>query len=655
MPIPTDAPKAIYTGTETKGSGSLWLKTGDKGRVTKHNYTAENERSFYPLHWKGYCTTVLDTEFIIVNNFKMATTKTTTTSAEFKNINLKDIVVDKNQPRKFFDEHSLAELAESVKTNGVLQPIMVRPNGKKFLLVYGERRFKAASSAGLKEIPAIIRELTDAEALDIQITENLQRKDVHPMEEAVAFKKLLDSLSIQDIALRIGKSESFVAKRIQLTELVEDAQQIFFSNKITISDAIKLARLDAEVQNEVLEELLPNDWKENPDFTISSWKSVSKYVGEKEFDLSKAIFNLNEKMLYREAGSCIGCKFNSSSTPLLFDEEDNKQSICSKPSCFQIKTQRQEKKNLESLAADPTKVVVVSQKIEWLSKEGKAKVELAEEMGIKLLTNDCFQVVEAPDDLMNYQDWLDDEYGMDENYDDDTTEEDIAEFKSEYAEYVEKCKEEKAAYCKIIDSGKAVLATDILTQKSVFIIIDEKAKKEVEQSSGDAGADATKEEIAKIESREARAKELDAEKVWEQIRKLLIEDEHKKSVYIGNTLTKIETQALGAALYDSLGYHTRKMADEIIGLDTYSQSFTKFKYTPQCINVLERIFIIERLVVAYGSHISSEKNKLAYDFINQYLPNQILKIELEQKGISDNRLERVNKRVAALKEKLIMN
>jgi ParB/RepB/Spo0J family partition protein len=577
-------------------------------------------------------------------------TKKLTLSAEFKNISLKDIVADKNQPRKFFDEHSLAELSASVKANGVLQPIMVRPNGKKFLLVYGERRYKAALAAELKEIPAIVRELTDAEALDIQITENLQRKDVHPMEEAVAFKKLSDNLSIEDIALRIGKSESFVAKRIQLTELVEDAQQVFFLNKITISEAIKLARLDKAVQQEIMNEVLPENWKDEETFELE--RDVENYIKDQELDLSKAIFKLHEKMLYREAGACIGCKFNSASTPLLFDEEESKKSICSKPSCFQIKTQRQEKKNMETLAADPSKLVVLTQRKDWLTAQQKAKVQLAEETGINLITEDCYKKVEAPEDLMSYSEWVEDEYY--DGYDQDLDEEELAGLKNEYDDYVENHKKEIAEYEAVKLSGKAKIAFDILNHKEVFVLIEEKAQKEVEQTTGNAGHDETKEEIAKIESREARAKELDAEKVWEKVRALLNDENVRKAIYLPNTLTKIETQALGVALYTSLGYHTRRLAEAMLEMDTQKER-TDYKYSISDINMLERIFIMEKLVNAFGSHVSNGQNKLAYDVLNQYLSNEILKIELEQKGIADARAERVNKRVSALKKKLIMN
>jgi ParB family chromosome partitioning protein len=622
----------------------LLLNKNDKGYITKHSYHKENEYAFYPLHWKGYCTTILDTEFIIVNNFKMAIQKTKIT-AEFKNISLKDIEVDINQPRKFFDEQSLVELATSVKANGVLQPIMVRPNGKKYLLIYGERRYKAATAVGLKEIPAIIRELTDAEALDIQITENLQRKDVHPMEEAVGFKRLLDTLSIEDIGLRIGKSESFVAKRIQLTELVEEAQQVFFHNKITISQALKLARVDMLSQKEILNDLLDEDWLEDSEFEIESYR-LNRYIDRITCDLSNPIFSLSDKSLYKEAGACKNCKFNSATTPLLFDNGE-KEHICSKPSCFEIKTQRQYKKNLEELVSDPSKIFIVSCSKNFLSDDSKNKIKIAEELGVKIFYTDSFKKLDTPGKLMSFDEWKLDSFNEDED--------DEVMLKNEYEEYQRDMQNEIDEYNSILSSGKSVITYDILTSEKVVVVFNEKANEEIEQSTGNAGSNEIKEEIAKIESKEARAKELDAEKVWEKIRELLHSDVNKNKIYNSNTLNKIEIQALGAALYASLGYHTRKLAEKLIGMDSYKQSSTSFQYSIPAINMLERIFIMEKLVNAFGSHVSSGQNKLAYDVINQYLSKEILEIELDQKGIAEVRGERVSKRIAALKEKLIMN
>jgi ParB family chromosome partitioning protein len=107
---------------------------------------------------------------------------------DFKTILLDDIHPDPNQPRKYYDALAMEELTQSVKEKGVLQPVLIRPNGNGYILVCGERRYRASKEAGLTDIPAVIRQLTDDEALELQIIENLQRKDVNPMEEGTAFQ-----------------------------------------------------------------------------------------------------------------------------------------------------------------------------------------------------------------------------------------------------------------------------------------------------------------------------------------------------------------------------------------------------------------------------------------------------------------------------------
>ena len=645
------------------------FQKGDRVEVVKDKFigrTGVIKRLGTTGIFDGWCYLTLDlkprerTEKTIfieqINLIKMAT-KTTTPTVDFKNISIKDIEADINQPRKFFDEHSLAELAASVKANSVLQPIMVRPNGKKFLLVYGERRFKAALVIGLKEIPAIIRELSDAEALDIQITENLQRKDVHPMEEAVAFKRLLDAFTIEDIALKVGKSESFVAKRIQLTELVEDAQQIFFLDKITISEAVRLARLEPETQQEILNEILPNDWKEDNDFVLGNYgRSIGRYIENKQFDLSDAIFDISEKSLYKEAGACVGCKFNSASTPLLFDEQDGGDKICSKPSCFQTKTDRQEKMNLESLASDPTKIVFCPHR--HLTDDAKRKVDIAKEMGINVLDrNDC-EVISMPDEILFFDKWKEEKYYEDE----DDAEEDI---QKQYNEYVDELKEEYKKYEELVAAGDVINAVDVFTQKEVTIRITATAKNEVTAATGNAGHNATKDEIYKIKSREQRAKELDAEKVQLQVNELLkkstefTDPKHKpKGLHLS------QTEIVGAiiALFDAGSYTFRKYVAKLYDFgDHYNPSakdvenLLKSGVTEFAINDLLRHFMIDKLDKPMGNRFINGNALMIHELAKEQHPLQVKKIELEQQEIAESRGERVAKRIKALEDKLIMN
>ena len=138
-------------------------------------------------------------------------------------LDLNKIVNSTYNPRKNFREETLLELAESIKQSGVLQPICVRPRDEGFEIVYGERRYWAAAMAGLQIIPALIRELSDAEAEDAAITENLQREDVRPREEAAAYKRALQSgrHTIESLVGKFGKSEAYIRSRLKLCDLID--------------------------------------------------------------------------------------------------------------------------------------------------------------------------------------------------------------------------------------------------------------------------------------------------------------------------------------------------------------------------------------------------------------------------------------------------
>src|ERR1044071_498037 len=152
--------------------------------------------------------------------------------------------------RTTFKKESLAELTRSVKEKGIIQPILVRPVGKRFQIVAGERRFKAANQAGLKEIPASVKNLSDEEALDAQLIENLQREDVHPLEEADGFLRLKNGskLEIPEIAQRLAKEARYVARRRPATHLITEARDDFRNELITLAHALEICVLSPELQ-----------------------------------------------------------------------------------------------------------------------------------------------------------------------------------------------------------------------------------------------------------------------------------------------------------------------------------------------------------------------------------------------------------------------
>ncbi|WP_407571419.1 ParB/RepB/Spo0J family partition protein [Deinococcus altitudinis] len=167
------------------------------------------------------------------------------------------IVQAGSQPRTVFAPEALAELAQSIRDKGVLQPLLVRPRGERFEIVAGERRWRAASLAGLTELPVIIRDLSDREALEIAIVENLQREDLGPLEEARAYQSLLDQgLNQEGVAQAVGKGRSTVANALRLLQLPPVALKALEAGEISAGHARAVLALPESDRPWALEQIV---------------------------------------------------------------------------------------------------------------------------------------------------------------------------------------------------------------------------------------------------------------------------------------------------------------------------------------------------------------------------------------------------------------
>lgn len=153
---------------------------------------------------------------------------------------------DRNQPRTVFDDEAISELAQSVEEHGILQPILVRPTEQGYKIVAGERRWRAAMRAGLREVPVIIREMTDLEAAQLALIENLQRESLNPVEEARGYKRLIDEFSMtqEQIAKKVSKSRSVVANSLRLLNLPDKSLELLSEGKISAGHAKVLAGIE---------------------------------------------------------------------------------------------------------------------------------------------------------------------------------------------------------------------------------------------------------------------------------------------------------------------------------------------------------------------------------------------------------------------------
>ena len=184
-----------------------------------------------------------------------------TLDKEVIEVALDDIIPNRFQPRLAFDEGALNELAKSIKEHGIIQPLVLRKIGNKYEIIAGERRYKAAYIAGLRKVPAVTIDLNDNESAEVAIVENIQRKDLSPIEEAKSYKKLLERgyLTQEQLATRMGKTQATISNKLRLLNLSPKVQDALLNNKISERHARSLLRIeDKSKQEELLDNIIEN-------------------------------------------------------------------------------------------------------------------------------------------------------------------------------------------------------------------------------------------------------------------------------------------------------------------------------------------------------------------------------------------------------------
>ena len=193
---------------------------------------------------------LIPTNVMMESEVKHATVSTASSAEEEKDgtlmVKLSKVEPNREQPRKNFDEDSLQELAESLKQFGMLQPILVQNRGDYYEIIAGERRWRAAKIAGLKEVPVIVRELTDQEIVEISLIENIQREDLNPIEEAQAYKRLLTEFHLKqdEVAERVSKSRTAVTNSMRLLKLCDEVQKMVADDMISTGHARALISIE---------------------------------------------------------------------------------------------------------------------------------------------------------------------------------------------------------------------------------------------------------------------------------------------------------------------------------------------------------------------------------------------------------------------------
>jgi ParB family chromosome partitioning protein len=267
-----------------------------------------------------------------------------TTNNPTPEVPLAMLVESSTNPRQHFDEKSMSELAETIAKSGVYQAILARPKDNRLEIVFGARRYRASLLAGKETIPTVIREMSDAEVLEAQLVENLQRRDVHPMEEAEGYKRLLaltePTYTIEQIAAKVGKTPVYIATRLKLTELCDEVAAAFYANDIGVGHAILLAKLPEEMQKQGLTACFKemyNGESDKPARILLPVRNLRFWVETNVLLLLKeAPFDKRNAELLPAAGSCVNCPKRTGHDKLLFADL-GKQDACIDPSCFQSK------------------------------------------------------------------------------------------------------------------------------------------------------------------------------------------------------------------------------------------------------------------------------------------------------------------------------
>lgn len=554
--------------------------------------------------------------------------------------------------RKIFNPGTLGELAANIKLNDVIESLTLRllPGGR-YEVVAGERRLRAARMAGLLTVPAIIRELTDKQANEIRLSENLQRENPHPIETAYMVGLMQqDGYKIQEISLRLGKSVSFVYNCIKLSELITEVQQLFIENKIGMQDALGIASLSLETQQEFYTAHLSD-----PERTVANIKYL---VDRYKADLTRAPFDTKSKKLLPEVGACTTCPFNSATLKSLFPELA-KEAICTNKSCYQSKCRAQlVRVILKTIAGVQLDGIIISYNT---SDDTRVIIDsLPETSGITQYQAGEIGMLNPP----NAPD-------KDDYMDDFTEEEEVLDEQS-YLEAVKEYEEDLITYNSQVESGKYLKGllcqgTEVKLicfspEKSTFQQQPQKVTAQFVKEAikaGTATPELIDQEIQRLSDVETRKKEIDRENVQAAVHAAFLTDQEKPEA--SQTMTAVDQVAIRLLVYQALSYQAREKANKmLLPLTTsyYHPDPDALYEALQNISEPDYTFLIRMAVAGNGDSIQPGNitSQMLYK-LAEAAGTDVAAIEARQQEITDKREARLQERIAeneAKKAKLAM-
>lgn len=546
----------------------------------------------------------------------MGTAISQTAVKNIVSVALADIQPSNYNPRKNFDEKSLAELADSIHQQGVLQAIGVRPIAEnRFEIVFGERRYRASQIAGLEKIPAVILDISDETAEEMAVTENLQRKDVTPIEEANAYQKLIESgrHDVQSLAVQFGKNESYIRTRLKFVSLIPEIAQLLEQDELTISVATEICRYGEDIQHDIYEKhlkegVLYNSWRGMKASEVAKNIERSYTTDLKRYFFDKTVclscpHNTNNMMLFCEEGSCGNCVNRKCL------EEMNASYLAEK--AVQLMEQRPFALLCRDFYGCNEKVV------EQLVASGFEVEKLS------VRPADYPEEPEAPD-MEDYEN--NEEYA-----------EAYKEYEKELSEYKEECEDVNRRS----EAGEITLYVTI-GHNDISLCYVENA--EVQAVAGEA-KDTVVSPIEKLEKQDKRNKEIAQEKT--------VEDTKKQILEVDMTETKFGTDEDRMIYFFMLPF-LRREHFEAMGIEAketyyYLKDEDKMNIianlTTKQKAIIRRDFLISNFKNASGSNATAS---LLLDFAKKHMPDQLADIQNGHNEVYEKRHLRIEEKIAVL-------
>lgn len=533
---------------------------------------------------------------------------------------LADLQPSGYNPRKNFDEASLAELSESIRQQGVLQPIGVRPiDDNRFEIVFGERRYRASLMAGLEEIPAIVMEISDETAEEMAVTENLQRKDVTPIEEANAYQKLIDSgrHDVQSLAVQFGKNENYIRTRLKFVSLIPEIALLLEQDEITISVATEICRYGEDIQREVYDKHLKEGIQYN------SWR------GMKASDVARNIERQYTTDLDRYAFDktlCLSCPHNTNNMMLFCEGGCGN---CANRTCLAEMNASYLTEKAVRLMEEHPDLSLCHEKFNY----NETVVERLTAMGYEVVSLDYFAKAYPKQPEVPRKE----KYGTDGEY-----EQAQSKYEQDLNGYTEKCEEIRTRS----EAGEITLYYRIGNNDIVLCYTKNTTLSTVEADGTPQTQTQPLSPVEKLEKQDKRNKEIALEKTVEDTKKRILEvdmseckfgQDEEKMIYffLLSFLRKEHFEAVGVGEEKPAYHHlTDEEKMNIIANLTGKQKA-----------IIRRDFLIANFKNASGSNATAS---LLLDFARKHMPDELAAIENGHNEVYEKRHQRIEEKKAVL-------